>query len=770
MLRATLVSIVAAASLLACSDDANLIAPRPVSTSTGGKASRSALYCTATIHPQTVTCTRTGGSAAAASAVAASHVRRNVIVGKQNVYVTLALNNFAYSNVTNIFSFNTTVQNLMTQPIGTQNGTTVAGGGVDVFFTNGPFVACGTGTVSPIGTSTGTFTASGQQFYQYNQIIKSDSVSASKLWQFQLSPNVCGFNFFVEVSGDLPAESSVLRWTPIHAGATGNQLTGVWQDSSDDVFAVGLNGTVLHYNGATWSALALNQPTYQLRAVSGSSQSDVWSVGDAGITVHYNGSTFTTVSTPSAANLKGVWELTSTNIYAVGSTGGQAVALQSTNGTSWTSIASTPHGIADTLRAVWAADASHIFVVGDAGRLLMYNGSGTWTAFAKPGGNPPFRGVWGTSATNVFAVATNGSIYQYNGTAWTKMTSNTTNELDAIGGTSGSNIWAVGVNGTTVNYNGTTWSVVGPSISFNLHGVTSSTVSPVWAVGDYGTLLSLSGTTESLSSASGMPIFRIWASGPSDVYATTIGMVLHYNGTSWSPTIIAAGDSLLGLWGLTSTNVHTLGVQADVGIYNGTSWALSNVSADGTGWRAEWGSGATNTLCAVGSGGKVISNSFGGVVNAGTSTLTSVWGTTSTNVFTVATNGGIYRSVNDCNVWTPMTSPTPDSLFGVFGSDSTKIWAVGQAGTVLFNSGGTSWATQSSGTTTDLRWVWADSASGYAADVYAVGDAGTIEHYNGTQWSPMRSGVTSNIRAVFGTSATNVYIGGDNGLVLVGTQ
>ena len=478
MLRATLVSLVVAASLLACSDNANMIAPRPASTS-GGKASRSALYCTATVHPQTVTCTPVGGNGAAAAAAAASHIHRNVIVGKQFVYVTLALNSFAFNSGTGIFSFNATIQNLMTQPIGTQNGASVAGGGVNVFFTNGPFVACGTGTVSAIGTSTGTFTASGQQYYQYNQIIKSDSVSASKAWQFQLSTNVCGFNFFVEVSADMPAEGSVLRWTPVHQGVTSNQLNGVWQDSADDVFAVGLNGSVLHYDGTTWSALALNQPTYQLRAVSGSSKSDVWSVGDAGITVHYNGSTFTTVSTPSAAYFKGVWELTSTNIYAVGSLGGQAVALQSTNGTSWTSIASTPHGIADTLRAVWAADASHIFVVGDAGRLLMYNGSGTWTAFAKPAGNPPFRGVWGTSATNVFAVATNGSVYQYNGTTWTAMNSNTTNELDAVGGTSASNVWAVGANGTTIHYTGAgNWTFVGQAIGINLHGVTNSNVSP----------------------------------------------------------------------------------------------------------------------------------------------------------------------------------------------------------------------------------------------------------------------------------------------------
>jgi hypothetical protein len=34
----------------------------------------------------------------------------------------------------------------------------------------------------------------------------------------------------------------------------------------------------------------------------------------------------------------------------------------------------------------------------------------------------------------------------------------------------------------------------------------------------------------------------------------------------------------------------------------------------------------------------------------------------------------------------------------------------------------------------------------------------------------MWSGVTTTLRAVFGTSSTRVYIVGDNGVVLVGTQ
>jgi hypothetical protein len=764
----TLFALIAAA----CSDGVNMVSPHAVAAPSGPRVSRTTLACTATLHPQMVVCKPAAAGGGSAATAASSPIRKNIIVGKQNVYVFLNLTNFAYSN-TNVFSFNATVQNLMTQPIGTQNGTAVAGGGVDVFFTNGPFVACGTGTVSAVGTSTGTFTASGQQYYQYNQIIKPDSTSAIKTWSFQLSPSVCGFNFYVEVSGDLPAEGSVLRWTVAHQGVTPNQLNGVWQDNANDVFAAGLGGTVLHYNGTTWSQLALNQPTYQLRAVSGSSTSDVWFVGDAGITTHYNGTSFTTVATSSADNLTGVWDISATNIYAVGYPTGttNSIIFHSTNGTSWTAV-TPPHGVTDSLFAVWAADANDIFMVGHNGRIL-YDSSGTFVQFTRPT-TSDLRAVWGTSATNVYAVGDNGVIYHFTGGAtWTAMTSNTTNNLAAIGGTSASNIWAVGAGGTTVNYNGSAWSVVGPAIGLNLHGVTSSNVSPVWAVGDAGTMISFTGTTETVSSQSGFPFERIWAASDTSIWATSIGTILHSNGSNgWSVVYVSptVGDTMLGLWGFSSVDVHTLTVNGNVFKWDGTSW--TETLHGGTSWRAEWGDQAdTNVLCAASQTGTVYCNDIAVNATAGTLQLMSLWGSSNTTLYTTNVNGGIYQSTDSGTTFKAMTSGTTDTLFAIWGSGPTQIWAAGQAGTIITNSGGATWTAQASGTTNDLRWLWAGTApTGYTGDAYAVGDAGTIQHFNGTQWSPMWSGVTTTLRTVYGISPTNVYVGGDNGVVLIGSQ
>jgi hypothetical protein len=35
----------------------------------------------------------------------------------------------------------------------------------------------------------------------------------------------------------------------------GNILNNIWDSSGENIFSVGENGTILHYNGSTWSAM-----------------------------------------------------------------------------------------------------------------------------------------------------------------------------------------------------------------------------------------------------------------------------------------------------------------------------------------------------------------------------------------------------------------------------------------------------------------------------------------------------------------------------------
>lgn len=78
------------------------------------------------------------------------------------------------------------------------------------------------------------------------------------------------------------------------------------------------------------------------------------------------------------------------------------------------------------------------------------------------------------------------------------------------------------------------------------------------------------------------------------------------------------------------------------------------------------------------------------------------------------------------------------------------------AGGVCQGGGPVTWKSIVSPTNQTLRKVWGTSAN----DVFAVGDGGTIVHWDGAAWSAMASGTVSDLRGLWGTSATNVYAAG----------
>jgi hypothetical protein len=94
--------------------------------------------------------------------------------------------------------------------------------------------------------------------------------------------------------------------------------------------------------------------------------------------------------------------------------------------------------------------------------------------------------------------------------------------------------------------------------------------------------------------------------------------------------------------------------------------------------------------------------------------------------------------------------PQGNSLHGVWGSSPSDVFAVGDAGTILHYNG-TSWSIMTSGTTCSLSDIWGSSST----DVFAVGHDGTILHYDGSNWHPMNTGTNDNISAVWGSSPSD---------------
>jgi hypothetical protein len=69
----------------------------------------------------------------------------------------------------------------------------------------------------------------------------------------------------------------------------------------------------------------------------------------------------------------------------------------------------------------------------------------------------------------------------------------------------------------------------------------------------------------------------------------------------------------------------------------------------------------------------------------------------------------------------------------------------------------------------DLNDVWTHvsvGAEGVFLEVFAVGDTGTILHYDGTRWQKEESPSIEHLNAVWGISPSDVYVVGNNGTVL----
>jgi hypothetical protein len=284
-------------------------------------------------------------------------------------------------------------------------------------------------------------------------------------------------------------------WTPMTSGTT-NNLWGVWGSSGSDVFAVGDNGTILHYNGSAWSSIEnpLNGTNTTLRDVWGNSGNDVFVVGYNGIILHYNGSNWSSMSS-GAGILFSVWGSSGSDVFAVGTSG----TIVHYNGSNWSSMSSGATGF---LFGVWGSSGSDVFITGTSG-ILHYDGS-SWSSMSS---GHSFLNAWGSSGSDVFAVGLSSVIPHYNGSSWSSMSSGTTELLYNVWGSCSSDVFIVGEHGTILHYNGSNWSSMSSVTTRHLNDVWGSSGSDVFAVGDNGTILHYAGasTVIELSSFTATP-------------------------------------------------------------------------------------------------------------------------------------------------------------------------------------------------------------------------------------------------------------------------
>ena len=229
-----------------------------------------------------------------------------------------------------------------------------------------------------------------------------------------------------------------------------------WGTGPDNYWVVGVDRTIRHFDGTTWTTQENTPGAASLQSIWGADANDIWAVGNAGTIYHYDGASWTDVPVAWSGVFYRVWGSAANDVYAVGDSSG----VWHYDGTSWSRL-TDPCFASTVLFEVWGTSANNVYVGGklannSANVLCRWTGTAWQTASLPPAGY--VTGLWGSGPNDVFVGATVGRIYHWDGTSWTLMESGSTRSLNAVWGTGPSDVFAAGRDGELLHYDGSRWS------------------------------------------------------------------------------------------------------------------------------------------------------------------------------------------------------------------------------------------------------------------------------------------------------------------------
>jgi hypothetical protein len=250
----------------------------------------------------------------------------------------------------------------------------------------------------------------------------------------------------------------------------------------------------------------------------------------------------------------------------------------------------------------------------------------------------------------------------------------------------------------------------------------------------------------------------------------------------WS-TVQELDRAVLSVWGTSDRDVFAVGgalgneKPALAMHYDGSAWRELSPGGNDTFW---WVNGSSSTdVWMVGTNGRIAhwdGKAFAPHTSGTTATLWGVWAFSPTDAWAVGgTPGGGVAASNDIvlrfdgKTWSREAlpdAPLGRSLFKVWGTSSSDLYVVGEAGTIWHRKGAT-WTLESKTplATGTLFTVYGCSAS----DVYAVG-GNDVLHSDGTRWSRVTVDLSSQVNGVScaGSAVAIVGFGGSKQRLVAG--
>lgn len=391
-------------------------------------------------------------------------------------------------------------------------------------------------------------------------------------------------------------------WNIVHPASDSFAWLDSW-GTATTAFFVGENGHVAKYAASVFVEGA--SPTGEaLRSVCGFSVGDVWAVGDAGTIVHYDGTSWSLVESG-----------TTSPLYAIAGFQGGAIALGDHgtvlvfDGTNWSLVLD---GRAVVYHDMIGFSTNDVFAVGRQGGSNGFIRHFDGREWILPGDE--LMSVWGFAPDDVFAAGRLGAVHHYDGASWNLIDSGTFSNLSGVGGAESEEarrVYIVGQRATIRVWSGSTFSPMLPPPNYfdDLRDVWAAAPDNVFAVGPTGAILRFKGplnaiawtTEETGLAAAGFN--AITGRSADDVVAvSTDGHIFHYDGSAWHEqpgdeatalldvslakhkgVVVAAPSSLLLLDGATRSRI----VIPFLGAIE-TAWTARNGTAYAAGGQGAW--------------------------------------------------------------------------------------------------------------------------------------------------------------------------------------
>jgi hypothetical protein len=272
---------------------------------------------------------------------------------------------------------------------------------------------------------------------------------------------------------------------------TASSFSAVWGSSKNDVWAVGSEGSIVHYDGKQLSMIESGTKV-RLLSVHGTAPDDVWFVGEMGTTLHWDGESVTEVSHILDLQLLGVWANGPDDVWAIGFYPQDRIgAVRHWTGTEWDELLVAP---AASLWEIWSSGPGDVWVVGTTTNVtgLVLHARGNEITKIDFDGKP-LRSVWGTNEDDVWVLPYDSPIQHWDGSEFT-LTDGSEDEpmntpMLGMWGANTDDVWAVGLEGTILHYDGGAWHHSDSGVSDTLWAIWGASSDDVWAAGGEGTLL-----------------------------------------------------------------------------------------------------------------------------------------------------------------------------------------------------------------------------------------------------------------------------------------